>query len=263
MKKFFKYLAVFLGLLFVLLAIGAALWWYGKSDSEKSDVLVEFWAYETALEYDPTNSKAWMERSVHYNKSGDFHQGFNYLDKAVALDPEAHLGYRGWIRLRKLRDFDKALKDFAELDTLTPDVVDAPWGEDIDFLRGECHFGNKDFDKAIESFNRSIKNQGEDWVDVQTFVYLGICEYNRNNFKKAELEFQRALAQSEQVCEAYFGLAKVYEKTGQLNRAKKHILKAEKSITYKRDDFYNEYLNEIYLSEILDFKAHLERNLPK
>ncbi|ALM07809.1 pilus assembly protein PilF [Sediminicola sp. YIK13] len=258
MRKFFKYIAVFIVLLLIVSAIGGTIWWNFKSDREKSDFFIELMDYESAIAYDPTNSYAWMERSVDFNKSGDFHQGFKYLDKAVELKPELHLGYRGWIRLRKLRDFEKALADFELLDNMTPNAVDAPWGEDIDFLRGECYFGNKDYDKAIEYFNRSIKNQKEDWADVQTFVYLGICEFKLNNFEKAILEFKRALAQSEFVCEAHFGMAKAYDKLGEVNLAKEHILKAEKNIIYKRDDFYNEYLNEIYLSEILDFKNYLE-----
>ena len=72
---------------------------------------------------------------------------------------------------------------------LTPNVSDAPWGEDIDFLRGECYFGKKDYPKAIEMFNRNIKTQKEDWVDIHTFVYLGICEYELGDYEKAITEF--------------------------------------------------------------------------
>ncbi len=254
MKKFFKYLFLGLGSVILLAIIGVAIWWHPKTDSEKSNLLVKAHAYDTAMEYDQENSDALMERSVSFNKAGDFNQGFKYLDKAVELEPAKHLGYRGWIRLRKMRDYDKALVDFDRLDSLTPNVVDAPWGENIDFLRGECHFGNKDYQNAIESFNQGVKNQDEDWADIHTFVYLGLCEYELGSFEKAILEFQRALAQSENICEAHFGLAKTYQKLGNFPLVQTHIEKAEKTIPYKRDDFYNEYLNEIYLSEILDFK---------
>src|SRR5690606_35142215 len=119
-----------------------------KSDREKSNFFANIRDYEKAIEYDQDNSDAWMERSVSFNKAGDFHKGFEYLDKAVELDPKLHLGYRGWIRLRKMRDYDKALADFDRLDSLTPNFVDA----NIDFLRGECYFGKKDYPKAIEMF---------------------------------------------------------------------------------------------------------------
>ena len=259
MKKFFKYLAFGLGSIIILAIIGTTIWWNTRTDNEKSNLLTGAHDFETALEYNPENSDAWMERSVKFNKAGDFEQGFEYLNKAVELEPLKHLGYRGWIRLRKMRDFDKALMDFDRLDSLTPNVADAPWGEDIDFLRGECHFGGKNYTKAIESFNRSIENQGEDWVDLQTFVYLGLCELELDNLEKAVSGFKRALEQSENVCEAHFGLARTYRKLGNAELEKMHIQKAENNIGYKRDDPYNEYQNEIYLSEITDFKKRSGR----
>jgi tetratricopeptide (TPR) repeat protein len=254
LKKFFKYLFIGLGSIILLTIIGVGIWWTTKTDVEKPNLMVDAHAYDAAIELNQANSDALMERSVLINKAGDFNKGFEYLDKAVELEPEKHLGYRGWIRLRKMRDYDKALIDFDRLDRLTPNVIDAPWGEDIDFLRGECYYGNKDYQKAIKAFNQSVINQEEDWADINTFVYLGLCEYELGNLEKAISGFQRALKQSENICEAHFGLAKTYQKLGDFNLAKIHIDKAEKSFTYKRDDYYNEYLNEIYLSEILDFK---------
>ena len=257
MKKFFKYLFIGLGSIILLVIIGITIWWKTKSDEEKSRLMVESHQYEKAIEYDQENSDAWMERSVAFNKAGDFEKGFEYLNKAVELDPKLHLGYRGWIRLRKMRDYDKALQDFNILDSLTPNFVDAPWGEDIDFLRGECYFGKKEYQKAIELFNRNIQNQKEDWVDIHSFVYLGLCEYELGNYEKAITEFQRALKQTENVPESYFGMARAYQKLGQIKKAKENISKAENSMHYKRDDVYNEFLNEIYLSEILEFKQKL------
>lgn len=257
MKKFFKYLFIGLGSLILLLVIGVTIWWNIKSDMEKSNLMVSAHQYEKAIEYDQNNSDAWMERSVSYNKSGNFKQGFEYLNKAVELNPTSHLGYRGWIRLRKIRDYEKALADFDRLDSLTPNFVDAPWGENIDFLRGECYFGIKDYQKAIDLFNRNIENQKEDWADIHSFVYLGLCEYELGNYEKAISEFQRALKQSEFTPESYFGIAKAYKKLGKIEKANENLLIAEKNIAYKRNDIYNEFLNEIYLSEILEFKKQL------
>ncbi|GAB1856196.1 tetratricopeptide repeat protein [Flavobacteriaceae bacterium MHTCC 0001] len=219
--------------------------------------MVESHQYNKAIKYDQENSHAWMELSVAFNKAGDFEKGFEYLNKAVELNPASHLGYRGWIRLRKMRDYDKALIDFDRLDSLTPNFIDAPWGEDIDFLRGECYFGKKEYKKAIELFNRNIKNQKEDWADIQSFVYLGLCEYELGNYDKAISDFKRAIKQSEYVPESFYGMAKAYQKIGQFGKAKENILKAENNMNYKRDDVYNEYLNEIYMSQIQEFKQKI------
>ncbi|SFW38743.1 Tetratricopeptide repeat-containing protein [Sinomicrobium oceani] len=256
LKRYFKYIIIVFIPLILLIGTGV-LWWSSRGDSEKSDLLVQIGTYEAALQYNQENSKALMERSVAFNKAGDFQTGFQYLDRAVDLNPREYLGYRGWIRLRKMRDYEKALSDFNRLDSLTPNFVDAPWGEDIDFLRGECYFGKKDYTHAIKLFERSIENQGEDWADVQTFVYLGLCHYELRNHEKSIKEFQRALKQSDKICEAYFGLAKVHLRLGEKEKAKNFIEKAAHTISHKRDDVYNEYLNEIYLSEILAFKKSL------
>ncbi|WP_196888292.1 tetratricopeptide repeat protein [Aureivirga sp. CE67] len=208
---------------------------------------------------DEKDSEVWREHSVLLNKAGDFRKGFLSLNKAVELNPVENLGYRGWIRLRKLRDYDKALIDFNKLDSLTPNFVDAPNGEDIDFLRGECYFGKKNYDKAKEFFHKSIENQKEDWADIHSFIYLGLCEYYLENYEKAIDEFQNVLQQNKNVPEAYFGLAKVYYRLGEKEKAEENIHKAEETLEYKREDIYNEFLNEIYLSQILILKKKIEK----
>ena len=256
MKKFFKILSVIIGIILILV-IGIAIYGHFKGKEMIENAKENSRRIEN---FESKNSDDYMEYSVvKFNKAGDFHKGFIYLNKAAELNPTSHLGYRGWIRLRKIRDYDKALADFDRLDSLTPNFVDAPWGEDIDFLRGECYFGKKDYQKAIDLFNRNIKNQKEDWADIHSFVYLGLCEYELGNYEKAISEFQRALKQSESVPESYFGMAKAYEKLEEIEKAKDNILKAEENIHYKRNDVYNEFLNEIYLSEVLEFKQLLNK----
>ena len=205
----------------------------------------------------PDYADAYFEQSVALNKRGEYAKGFRLLDEAVRLDPKMHLGYRGYMKLRFLRDYDNALKDFDRLDSLTPNFVDAPWGEDIDFLRGEAHFGNGDYRKAISTFNRSLRNQGEEWADIQTFVYLGLSEFELGNYEKAISEFNRALEQFDATPEAHLGLAKAYQKAGDLQKAGEHLLKAEENMKYKRNDSYKEFLNEIYPQDILKMKTKL------
>lgn len=250
MRKFFKILGIAVGVAFIGLIIYLFLWNKERNTQEKG--------LSNKIEnFESRDSKEYMEYSVQLNKAGDFENGFKYLNKAVELDPKLHLGYRGWIKLRKMRDYDEALADFDRLDSLTPYFVDTPWGEGIDFLRGECYFGKKDYQKAIDLFNRNIKNLEEDWADIHSFVYLGICEYELGNYKKSIQEFKRAIKQTEYVPESYFGMAKAYLKLGEYEKAIENVIKAENNIRYKRDDVYNEFLNEIYLSEVLELKEQL------
>jgi tetratricopeptide (TPR) repeat protein len=255
LKKFFKIVGIIIGVILILV-IGIAIYGHFKGKEMIKNANDNSRKIEN---FESQDSDEYMEYSVHFNKSGDFKKGFKYLNKAVELEPEMHLGYRGWIRLRKMRDFDKALSDFERLDSLTPKFIDAPRGENIDFLRGECYFGKKEYKKAIELFNLNVKNNKEDWVDIHTFVYLGLCEYKLGNYEKAISEFERALNQSEYTTESFFGISKAYYKLGNIEKAKENILEAEKNIHYKRDDIYNEFLNEIYLSEIIELKKQLDK----
>ncbi|WP_297704715.1 tetratricopeptide repeat protein [uncultured Eudoraea sp.] len=207
----------------------------------------------------PNYSDPYFERSVAFNKRGDYATGFYYLDKAVELEPNKHLGYRGYMKLRFLRDFKGALIDFNRLDSLTPNVKDAPWGEDIDFLRGESYFGLKDYTRALEYFQQSLSNQGTDWADVQTFIYQGLCHYELADYNGAISSFESALIQYDKTCEADFGLGRTYLQLGDTLKGIDYLRKAKENIAYKRDDTYKEYLNEIYQEEIEDLLANLKK----
>lgn len=199
---------------------------------------------------DPENDEIYFEQSVAFNKRGEYKKGFELLDQAIELNPKVHLGYRGYMKLRFLRDFNGALKDFNRLDSLTPNFVDAPWGEDINFLRGESYFGLKDYEKAKAYFEKSIETQGTDWVDIQAYVYAGICEYKMNKPAEAIAFYQKALEQSKYTVEAHLGLANIYLEKQDIKNAEIHADLAQKYYSYKRNDGYNEYLNEVYKKDI-------------
>ncbi len=77
---------------------------------------------------------------------------------------------------------------------MTPGFVDAPWGENIYFLKGECLLGQKDYKGAIEQFDNYINSEtDESWVDVYTFLYKGICLLKLGRSSKAEEQFEKML----------------------------------------------------------------------
>lgn len=95
-------------------------------------------------------------------------------------------------------------------------------------------------------------------VIVRVFLYLDLSEYHLTNYEYAILQFNKVLATYDNTCEAHFGLAKTYQKLGDLEQARMHVNRAAETIAYKREDVYNEFLNEIYLSEIIDLKRSLQ-----
>ncbi|WP_415181149.1 hypothetical protein [Nonlabens sp.] len=51
-------------------------------------------------------------------------------------------------------------------------------------------------------------------------------------------------------------MAKVYKKLGEFDKAKENMETSEELIGSKREEIHNEFLNEIYLSKVVEFKKH-------
>src|SRR5687767_8963857 len=84
---------------------------------------------DTAIFFDSANHNAWLEKSTWAIKIGAYKAYAFYINKAVDINPLSSLGYRAWTRLFCLRDYQGALDDLDRLDSLTPGLMDYPWGE--------------------------------------------------------------------------------------------------------------------------------------
>lgn len=82
------------------------------------------------------------------------------------------------------------------------------------------------------------------------YVYVGLSEYKLGDQEEAIIFFHQALDQSEYVVEAHIGLARIYLEKEEVEKARTHIGQAKRYFTYKRKDSYNEFLNEVYKSDI-------------
>jgi tetratricopeptide (TPR) repeat protein len=98
--------------------------------------------------------------------------------------------WRGYDRLFYFRDYAGALFDLDATDTLTWDQVDYPQNISVDYLRGLCYMGLKDYDRAIEYFKKFAEDEatkvGEEFIDEAVFLYLGKIYFERLEMSKAE-----------------------------------------------------------------------------
>lgn len=173
---------------------------------------------DKALAIDSLHVEALVEKSVSYNKRGQFATGMYYLNKGTALDPVEHLGYRGFVKLYMFRDYEGALSDFLRLDDLTPEFRDAPWGEDIYKVIGIAYMGMNDYEKALEHINRSIdeitKDEGEDWIEPRTFMYQGVCLMEMGKVDQAVLAFDKQIQYCNECSSGYYYKAKALIEMG-------------------------------------------------
>ena len=206
------------------------------------------------IKSEPKNSKFWWESSVAYNKNGDFEEGMHRLNKANSLNATDHLGYTGWIKYTKLKDYENALKDLHRLDKLS-NVVEYPWGENIYFQMGICYQGLGDYDSAIVYYDKFIASEkNPNNIYPRMYTYRGKIEADRKNYPKALEFYNKTIGLDKNIAEAYYYKAETYRLTNQKDSAKVNYNKSLDLIrnNYKNQDAYDEVFLEIYDTEIYE-----------
>ena len=201
-------------------------------------------------------SDAYFEKSVAFNKRGEYNRGFELLGKAVELDSKLHLGYRGWLKFHKLKDYQGCINDLKRLDSLTPNFVDAPWGDNIHYVLGLSYKGLKQYNLALKEFDESIETEKDSsWVNPNVFLHKGIIYNELKEHHKAIKNFDACLKNNyNNSPEAYFHKGIALKKLNNVDSSKFCFKKAEELFRkgYKIQDIYNEVQSELYLSDIIE-----------
>ncbi|MCB0618063.1 MAG: tetratricopeptide repeat protein [Saprospiraceae bacterium] len=273
--KALKYIALSLLSLALLLAVliwsffasltprERAEFWFVQQKGYPQGSAAEQWRLERAIRADSSFAPAFMEKSVSHNKRGQFAVGFALLDHAVEIDPVEYLGYRGFVKLYMLRDYEGALRDFERLDSLTPGVRDAPWGEDIYYVLGLACKQRGDWERALHYFSRSIeettREQGEDWVEVRNFWYRALVRLALGDPEGALADLDTALRLFPRFTEAHFWRGKVLaelERSEEACAAAAGALELFAAGQYYSDKYY-ELPDQLYRSDIETFLQEL------
>lgn len=221
---------------------------------------------EGALEIDPNNAEAWRELSVPYLKRGYAHLWKPLFDKAVAIDPVAWQGWRGYLYLYFYRDYERALADFNATDTLTENFTDYPQGQSVDYMRGLCYLGLDDLDSAKIYFtkyiNEVIEESGEDWVDVYAYLYRGLVYQKQNDLSNAMTDYKAGLAISPSLADLKYRMASIEHVAGNQTKAQKLV---EQAIEHFNDGYYHQrpYVTvqeQIYLADLEELKTEIDKS---
>ncbi|MEM9142111.1 MAG: tetratricopeptide repeat protein [Bacteroidota bacterium] len=214
------------------------------------------------LKLDSTNAEALRAISVPYLKRGLPHKWKPLFDSAVKYDPKTWQPWRGYLYLRFYRDYKKAIADFNASDTLTS-YIDYPQGHSVDYWRGIAYLGLKDYKNSIAYFDKHIKKEtedtGEDWVELEAFLYRGIAEYELGNHQKAIADFKKIKTLFSYSAEAKYYWAQCLIVLNKKSEALSLLGEAETD--YKNQlrlsHDYVEMPYQIYLSDIEALKSSL------
>ncbi len=220
---------------------------------------------ERAVAIDPTNCDAVRELSVAMLKRGLIDEWKPTFDKAVACDPKIWTPWRGYLYLQFYRDYDKAIADFDASDTLTPDFIDAPQGQSVDYWRGIAYLGKKDYVSSIEYFSKYIdtttEEVGEDWAEPTAFLYKAIAYYEAGDMENSELAIDKFLFyHRDKTAEGQYYKARIALSKSNCILAKEKLDLAY--LNYKEDNLfrhpYTEVLRQLYIGNLDDLKVEIE-----
>ncbi|WP_423996858.1 tetratricopeptide repeat protein [Maribacter sp. IgM3_T14_3] len=219
-------------------------------------------AFAYALELDSTKAETYRELSVTYLKRGIPHKWKSWYDGAVEYDPITWQPWRGYLYLWFYRDYEKAIADFNASDSLTT-YIDYPQGHSVDFWRGIAYLGLNDYDNSIAYWDKHItketKDSGEDWVELEAFLYRGIAYYEAGETKKAEENFDKVITYHNNSADAKYYKAQLLLDNGNNKAALKMI---DDAIVDFNNGYYNnreyvETLRQIYLEDLEKLKAEI------
>jgi len=224
-------------------------------------------AFAYAIELDSTKAENWRELSVTYLKRGIPHEWKKHYDKAVAHDPETWQPWRGYLYLWFYRDYKNAIADFDASDTLTPNFIDTPQGHSVDYWRGIAYLGLKDYKNSIAYFDKHIKKEteesGEDWVEINAFLYRGIAYYESKNIEKALENFDTLLRLFNNTsADAKYYKALILKEQQKNDEALNYVESAinDYNLGYYNNRPYVETLRQIYPEDLESLRNSLNKN---
>lgn len=212
--------------------------------------------YDSVITICPNFDMAYMEKAVPYLKRGDFITWRQWIDKAVALNPKEHLGYRGWCRYQFLRDYAGALADLQALEQLQqPDIGYAVNGAyHLKIAEALCYKGLGDKEKAIQTIETQLKVPGYS-PGYYDYIHLAVLKLETGKIEEAIALLEKQLALSADFAEVHYYLAKAYKQSGRSQEQIQESLNlAMQLYTQGRhfDDPYDNPMDRIYRSDIAE-----------
>ncbi|MFZ1807081.1 MAG: hypothetical protein WAU36_07670 [Cyclobacteriaceae bacterium] len=209
--------------------------------------------FDSAIQLCDKLDYAFIEKSVPYLKVGDFITWRRIIDRAVEINPAAHLGYRGWCRFQFVRDYEGAIQDFERLDSLMGFNIGYSQNGDyhLNIAKALCYKAIGQKEKAIEIIEKQLAEKGYTPMTYD-YLHLGVLKLEVSDYDGAITNLKKSISHNDYLAEPYYLLGLIYKNK---NRNKQYLDNMEIAKTYylkgfKRFDPFTNPMDKIYLSDI-------------
>lgn len=174
--------------------------------------------------------------------------GLPFLEKAAELNPVKYIDYMAFMKCIFSKNYKDAIVDFNKALALNGEsyVMDHSYY----FYLGLCNLQLNEFEKAKILFEKSIaqsvKEDGEEWIHFTDLMYLGIANYELENFNEAIKDFDEALILQPKFSDVKYYKAHCLAGNGEFEKARETLLEAKEDflnddILYEDNTIYERY----------------------
>jgi tetratricopeptide (TPR) repeat protein len=186
---------------------------------------------DSALAIVPTDAQIWQQKAMPLFKQKKYEIGMPFLDSAVKYDKQKYwLPYRAFIKCIFQKSYRAAIKDFnlAQKQNGNSYVMDHSY----EFYKGLCYLQLNQFDSAEYLIDKVIKEEIKTRNEAHHlhWLYLGIVQFERENYTKAIESFDSGLKLYPQFSDIQFYKAMCLRKPHQINEGLNLLLSAKENL---------------------------------
>jgi len=210
---------------------------------------------DSALQIKPDSAFFWQQKAMPLYKARKYSLGKPFLEKAAHYDPSGSLDYSGFMKCIFSKEYEESIADLLEAKKRFGDsyVMDHTYN----FYIGLDYLQLNQFEKAKSYLLKSKEQQFKDFPNdppheachYLDWFYLGIVEYELQNFELAIAHFDMSLKVYENLADAMYFKAICLRNTGKLEAAKmifEEALKNNQNTINEDNVFYEVYPYQIF-----------------
>ena len=210
---------------------------------------------DSILEIKPDSAYFWQQKAMPLYKARKYSLGKPFLAKAVAYDPKRWLSYSAFMKCLFSKQYEASIAEF--------EIVKKQYGDSYvmdhtyNFYMALNYLQLNKFKEAKKFLELSKAQQFNDFPEdlpheachYLDWFYLGIADYELENYKKAIDNFKMALKVYVNFADAMYYTGASYYKDGQEEEAHDWIIKARENAenTINEDQvFYEIYPYQLF-----------------